>query len=48
MLVVCTSLYTTIAKIFYTRSWKLSIITALSAGILFIIFDSLCRYFGLY
>ncbi|EJF78509.1 hypothetical protein MCO_00693 [Bartonella sp. DB5-6] len=48
MIVVFVSLYATIAKLFYNRSWKLSIITALSAGIVFFIFDSVCRYFGLY
>ncbi len=48
MLFVFVSLYTTIIKVFCGRSWKLAIITSLSGGVVLFIFDSLCRYFGLY
>ncbi len=48
MLVVFVSIYTTIIKVCFGRSWKLAIIISLSGGVGLFIFDSLCRYFGLY
>ncbi|EJF84463.1 Uncharacterised protein [Candidatus Bartonella washoeensis] len=47
MLIVFVTLYAPIVKIFGDRSWKLSIIRSLSAGIMLFILDSLFRYFGL-
>ncbi len=48
MFVVFVSLYTTIIKVCCGQSWKLAIITSLSGGVVLLILDSLCRYFGLY
>ncbi len=43
MLIVFVSLYTTIIKVFFGRSWKLAIITSLSGRVALFVFDSLCR-----